>query len=745
MPVPVAGWPVYDGGPPIDSTPSVANLTSTAQTVFIGSGNAAHPADYPGVEGYSAYSAGGQELWHTNVTEPPTDAHPAYGVQASLTVANLQGATDVFAGSLGQEAYALDGATGSVLPGWPFFSADSIFSTAAVADLYGTGQDDLVVGGASTAGLAYGTQYQNGGHIRILSAQGQLLYDYDTTQEVDSSPAIGGFLSGGSTGTVVGTGSYWPGASDTDTVKAFTSQLGLVWSDTLDGLTSSSPALADVQGNGQLDVVEGTCVQAAGSTCPNGSGGSVWVLDGADGATIWHQPVVAPVIGSVVTADLSGQGYQDLLVPTIHGVEILDGLSGAEVTVLGPDLGFQNSPLVTEDPNGTVGVTIAGYNGDNEGVIQHYEIPGSDGALAVGTGSWPMFHHDPSLSGAVPPSLPGAPVELSAAAGDSQVSLSWTAPEATGGAPISGYDVYVSDAPGSPGERSLTATASTTASVGGLADGTVYYFEVSALNAAGEGPPSAQVAAMPTAPPAGISPPVSSPVSSPPTTSAAQPGATTGRPPTSVPPRAPRPPPRRALGYRVVTAGGEVLSVGQLKSYPSQVPTSPVVGIAPTPDDRGYWLALRDGRALSAGDAPNYGPASSGHLSGPVVGIAAMPGGRGYWLVTANGGVVAFGDARAYRPSRPVNEAVVGIAATEDGRGYWLVAADGGVFSFGDARAYGSLASRRLNKAVVGMAATADGRGYWLVAADGGVFGFGDARYLGRAPARDQDVVGIAS
>ena len=41
--------------------------------------------------------------------------------------------------------------TASVLPGnWPFFSADSNFSTAAAGDLYGTGQPELVMGGAST-------------------------------------------------------------------------------------------------------------------------------------------------------------------------------------------------------------------------------------------------------------------------------------------------------------------------------------------------------------------------------------------------------------------------------------------------------------------------------------------------------------------------------------------------------------------------------------------------------------------
>ena len=79
---------------------------------------------------------------------------------------------------------------------------------------------------------------------------------------------------------------------------------------------------------------------------------------------------------------------------------------------------------MTDDPNGTVGVTIAGYNGNNEGVIQHYEIPTSQGALAVGAGSWPMFHHDPDLSGAatvLPATGTVTPAGLTAQAGTAEI------------------------------------------------------------------------------------------------------------------------------------------------------------------------------------------------------------------------------------------------------------------------------------------------------------------------------------
>jgi len=69
-------------------------------------------------------------------------------VQAGLTVGNLQaGGPDIVAGSLGQNAYALSGQSGATLTGWPFFNSDSTHSTAAVADLYGTGQTEIAVGG----------------------------------------------------------------------------------------------------------------------------------------------------------------------------------------------------------------------------------------------------------------------------------------------------------------------------------------------------------------------------------------------------------------------------------------------------------------------------------------------------------------------------------------------------------------------------------------------------------------------
>jgi hypothetical protein len=79
------------------------------------------------------------------------------------------------------------------------------------------------------------------------------------------------------------------------------------------------------------------------------------------------------------------------------------------------------------------------------------------------------------------------------------------------------------------------------------------------------------------------------------------------------------------------------------------------------------------------------GPNSLTTPDTPVVGMAATPDGKGYWLVASDGGIFTFGDAGFYgsEGGATLHEAIVGMAATPDGKGYWLVAADGGIFTFG--------------------------------------------------------------
>ncbi len=659
----VPGWPVTTGTP-VTSTPSVSPLDgSSLDSVFVGAGNAADPT----YGGYDGFGPGGNVLWHASVVDPTTDSQPAYGVQASLTVGSLEGSgPDVVAGSLDQEEYALDAGDGGALPGWPFFTSDSVFSTAALADLYGTGRTEIVEGGDQTGGFGRGQTYTQGGHVRVLTASGSLVCNYSPDQTVDSSPAVGGFLAGGATGIAVGTGKFFPGASDTDTVKALDTTCGVQWSTTLDGATTSSPALADVSGNGTLDVVEGTQTASGG--------GTVYVLTGATGGIEWSAPTTGAVIGSVTTADLTGQGYQDLLVPTTRGVDIFDGRSHTPVAVLNgttsPDgvLGFQNSPLVTDDPNGTVGITVAGYGGPDggSGYIEHYEIPGSDGAAAVAAGSWPEFHHDPQLTGnAGGTTAPGAVAAC-------------TVPSAVRG----GYDLVASDggifafgtAPycGSTGGMSLNAPIvgmATAPGTGGYwlvaADGGVFaYGGARFYGSMGGRPLNEPIVGMAATP--------------------------------------------DGKGYWLVGSDGGIFAFGDAQFYGSTGSLTlhaPIVGMAASADGRGYRLVAADGGVFAFGDAQYFGSMGGQPLAAPVVGMAVDVATGGYWLVAADGGVFAFlAPFLGSMGGQPLAAPIVGMAATADGAGYRFVAADGGAFCFGTAAFDGSMGGQPLDKPVVSMA-----------------------------------------
>jgi hypothetical protein len=383
----VPGWP-YHAGAPIESPPSAA-----AGQIFFGVGSAAVPGVTGGYRSVWAAGRGNGRLhWERSVSLTP-DGGRLTGVAAGLSVGVLQGHLSVVAGSLGQMEGAYDVANGASLRGFPWWQADTQFDTPAVADLFGNGQDEIIEGGASTANPFLHPPYYNGGHLRVLSATGRLLCVHNTNEEVDSSPAVGRFLAGGAVGIVDGTGTFYEGVSDEDALIAMTPGCRVTWEDHLAGATSDSPALVGALPGPGLEVAMGTAAPG---------GGYAYLIDGADGRPIWRTHLAGSVIGGITSADLGGtldgRSYQDLLVPTTAGLYILDGRSGSVLAHL-PGIGLQSSPLVTGDPDGLIGITIAGYDGHNQGQVVHLEVTGTHALLADAPGAWPMFHRDPQLTG----------------------------------------------------------------------------------------------------------------------------------------------------------------------------------------------------------------------------------------------------------------------------------------------------------------------------------------------------------
>lgn len=107
---------------------------------------------------------------------------------------------------------------------------------------------------------------------------------------------------------------------------------------------------------------------------------------------------------------------------------------------------------------------------------------------------------------ATPRTVPAVPGAVTVVAGDGVLAVSWAAPASDGGAPVSEYAVraWTAATGGSP-VGSCVTTTSTACTVADLVDGTAYYVDVTASNAAGAGPASApRVAGTPRTTPGAV-------------------------------------------------------------------------------------------------------------------------------------------------------------------------------------------------------------------------------------------------
>ena len=120
---------------------------------------------------------------------------------------------------------------------------------------------------------------------------------------------------------------------------------------------------------------------------------------------------------------------------------------------------------------------------------------------AVNTNDSPTSYSDPSETrSGTQWALPAALSNLSATAGNAQVTLSWTAPPA--GEFVINYDYRQDDGGGSGwGDWQNFTTTTNSRTVTELSNGTTYSFQVRANNSQGEGPDGDTVNATPDGPP----------------------------------------------------------------------------------------------------------------------------------------------------------------------------------------------------------------------------------------------------
>jgi hypothetical protein len=556
------GWPQPTSNP-IRGTISAADLGNGTDTLFVPSGT--DGAGQCSGGGMYAFDATGHVLWHNIGADNYQCHNEAFVTAPVIGSVTASGRPAVIAGALGDTSPAYDAVSGAMLPGWPFVTADTVFATPAL--IQAGGATDLVWGSDAPPGGPFVNP--RGGYVAEISGIAQRQWQFDTDEVVHSSPAVGDIDGNGQDSIAFGTGNFFEqfggpgGAPDSTKLFVLNAQGQLRWSSDLGALTMAGPALADLTGDGHADVIEPT--YQAGTNGNPAAAGEIWAFDAAGNPLPgWagRPSGGSQVLGSVATADLEGDGAQDVIVATDNGVFAYDGKTAAELFSLDQGVYFQTTPLVTTDANGLVGITLVA----EDGVVDHWEMPASSHAT-LGTIGWPMFHHDARHTGnLVPPPLAGVD----------------TASPVVGVAGASGGGDWAVRRDG------VVASSGDAASLGSVVQ----------------------------------------PLAEPIVGMAATPD---GR------------------GYWLVASDGGVFSFGDAVFHGSTGAlrlNEPIVGMAATPDGGGYWLVASDGGVFGFGDAVFHGSTGALRLNEPIVGIAATPDGGGYWLAASDGGVFNFGDAR---------------------------------------------------------------------------------------------------
>jgi len=619
------GWPQWvhiNSSTPtgVDSSPAVAYLDGPENppSIIVGAGSLWKPNQQGGLEAF--YASGRVRFvfqtqrafnpWGTGANDysDPVFSTPAVG---DITGTGQQ---DIVFGSYDHYLYALQ-PNGHLVPGFPIQRADTIWSSATLVDTSHTGRDDIIMGG-DASGLdgcfggwlvdyRYGTSGEN------------LVWQRCLGQTIWSSPTVGILNSTGRPAVVVGSSYnavYWD-SRVTDQILAVYADNGQNvpgWPVTANGPTFGSPAIGRI--DGQMAVVATSCAH-----CLNGPAVvSAW---SGSGRLIWsrvfdphHEATSSPVLVDVTGGHDQGD---DVLIGGAWGLYLIAGNNGSFIYNTGAQLSAMQDGC---DVSGTPAVAY---------------VPGARG------NGWMLFI---ACGGpTIPAKLVAYPFPMAPASFNPPAWPEWRAN---------------ADRTGIPDPLSVPRTGCGRA--------------------------------------------------------------------------------RGSGGFRLVAGDGAMFDLGELAYCgglnTSVLPTK-VVSMATTPGGGGYWLLLADGSVYAFGNAKWYGDLRGSAWSGgpvppgaPVIGIAGTPNGRGYYVVAADGSVYAFGDARfrGSRGGRSTDGAVVGIAVDHATGGYWLVTSRGAIYAFG-APNYGSASNRPLPAPIVGMTAAPDGSGYWLAGASGGVSGYGVA------------------
>ncbi len=319
------------------------------------------------------------------------------GVYGALTSGNLtgNGIPDIVVTSFSHDvtAFSIDGTQL-----WQWTNDDTILSGAVIGDIYRDGHQEVVVGGDSSNSAFY----QAGGWVNILSSTGTLERRIFIPGEVTwSSPVLADLQGNGLLDIVIGTGLNYqaqnvPGAQAAgDKIFAFDPFGNLLpgWpyatttpTDPVPHEVLAAPAVADLLGNGQLEVIAIDragylhVVQANGQDLPGFVGGKAI-------APNLPQNLIPDDYASPIVADINGDGKPEIIAaagPYLQAFDTSGNLIPIATTITPPGGSPEGIDTAAAVGNfdGTAGLTLAfvSYNAQLQNrpdQVMVYSLPAS--------------------------------------------------------------------------------------------------------------------------------------------------------------------------------------------------------------------------------------------------------------------------------------------------------------------------------------------------------------------------------
>jgi hypothetical protein len=338
----------------ISSSPAVGALFGDGQPyVVVGYGGFSKRCD----GGIAAIrGSDGQIAWQFSTLQFSKSEHfwtMLNSVFSSPALADVDGdgKMEIGFGSFDRYVYLLN-FDGSVR--WYYQAADSVWSSPAFANVDQNPDLEMIIGTDISGNKAIRPPTKNGGYLYAFKTRTRttkLIRFRDPSafvwmthfdQTIYSSPVIADVLPNNpGKEVVIGSGCFFPqqkrvkGGRWQKILSLATGHLLRTLVTT--GCSPSSAAIADLNGDGQLDVI----ATVNGNSTIGGDGlGRVMAWNPVSGNLIWsvvprvrgHNDSWLGQFSSPVVADIDGDGYLEVIVSNTDGLSILNGRDGSELT-----------------------------------------------------------------------------------------------------------------------------------------------------------------------------------------------------------------------------------------------------------------------------------------------------------------------------------------------------------------------------------------------------------------------------